>query len=92
CWADHHRPWSGVLGLDHVNGPTQLMFDETQAQTGLGDGDSAGLAALGRGECVPSSGRQAWPAGQPALQWLRPDRSVAAYDRPLRRLTPHFTP
>jgi hypothetical protein len=42
-----------VLGLDHVDDPTQLMFGENRGQLDFGDGDRAGLSVLGRGECVP---------------------------------------
>ncbi len=40
-----------VLGLDHVDDPEQLMYDENVGQTELGPGDRAGLAALGAGRC-----------------------------------------
>ncbi|WP_458779688.1 zinc metalloprotease [Arthrobacter sp. D3-16] len=42
-----------VVGLDHVNDPTQLMFEENSGQLDFGTGDRAGLALLGTGECVP---------------------------------------
>ena len=42
-----------VLGLDHVNDPSQLMAAENYGTTTLADGDRRGLAALGRGACVP---------------------------------------
>ncbi len=41
-----------VLGLDHVNDPTQLMYSEANLAAPLGDGDRAGLARVGQGECV----------------------------------------
>jgi hypothetical protein len=44
-----------VVGLAHVDDATQLMFPATQQ--GVSDfaaGDLAGLAALGRGTCLPS--------------------------------------
>ncbi|WP_323960426.1 matrixin family metalloprotease [Arthrobacter sp. JZ12] len=41
-----------VLGLDHVNDPTQLMH-ESSPVIELADGDRAGLARLGAGPCVP---------------------------------------
>ncbi|MET3351312.1 UNVERIFIED_ORG: putative Zn-dependent protease [Arthrobacter sp. UYEF1] len=41
-----------VLGLDHVDDPTQLMYGNS-GQFDFGDGDRAGLALLGTGECVP---------------------------------------
>jgi hypothetical protein len=43
-----------LVGLDHVDDPTQLM--NTEARSGLtdfGDGDLTGLELLGRGPCVP---------------------------------------
>lgn len=40
-----------VLGLDHVNDPAQIM-NPTATASELGDGDRAGLAALGAGECA----------------------------------------
>jgi hypothetical protein len=42
-----------VVGLDHVNDPTQLMFEENNGQLDFAAGDRAGLALLGTGECVP---------------------------------------
>jgi hypothetical protein len=42
-----------VLGLDHVDDPGQLMHGEGNSVTDLADGDRAGLALLGSGECVP---------------------------------------
>lgn len=42
-----------VVGLDHVNDPTQLMYEENSGQLDFGAGDRAGLALLGTGECVP---------------------------------------
>jgi hypothetical protein len=42
-----------VLGLDHVDDPAQLMYAGGNSQTQLADGDRAGLALLGQGECVP---------------------------------------
>jgi hypothetical protein len=42
-----------VVGLDHVNDPTQLMYEENNGQLDFGDGDRAGLALLGTGKCVP---------------------------------------
>ncbi len=43
-----------VLGLDHVDDPTQLMNPElTPGVTDLGDGDRTGLAELGAGACEP---------------------------------------
>ncbi|MGQ1795736.1 matrixin family metalloprotease [Kocuria oceani] len=43
-----------VLGLGHVEDPTQLMYGlSTGHNTGLTAGDRAGLARLGAGQCVP---------------------------------------
>lgn len=42
-----------VVGLDHVDDPSQLMYEENNGLTALGDGDRAGLALLGAGPCVP---------------------------------------
>lgn len=40
-----------LLGLDHVDDPTQLMYDEASAVRDFEDGDLAGLAILGTGPC-----------------------------------------
>ena len=43
-----------LVGLDHVDEPTQLMYPTTSVtRTGAEAGDLAGLAALGSGECAP---------------------------------------
>jgi hypothetical protein len=42
-----------VVGLDHVNDPTQLMHEENTGQFDFAAGDRAGLALLGTGKCVP---------------------------------------
>lgn len=42
-----------VVGLDHINDPTQLMHEENSGQLDFGAGDRAGLARLGTGACVP---------------------------------------
>ena len=42
-----------VLGLDHVDDPTQIM-NPTAGVTELGDGDRAGLAAVGASDCAES--------------------------------------
>lgn len=42
-----------VLGLDHVNDPTQLMYAENVGVRNFAAGDLAGLALLGSGPCVP---------------------------------------
>jgi len=42
-----------LVGLDHVDAPGQLMQPEgSQSLTTWGDGDLAGLAALGQGQCI----------------------------------------
>jgi hypothetical protein len=44
-----------LVGLDHVDDPTQLMYPSTQALvTAFSWGDLAGLAALGTGACAPN--------------------------------------
>ena len=44
-----------VVGLDHVDAKSQLMFKRIQhGMTDFGAGDLTGLAALGRGGCFPS--------------------------------------
>lgn len=40
-----------VLGLGHVDDPTQLMYAETTGRRHLAPGDRAGLAVLGGGPC-----------------------------------------
>ncbi|WP_411375115.1 matrixin family metalloprotease [Arthrobacter sp. MPF02] len=42
-----------VLGLDHINDPTQLMHADNTGVTDFAAGDRAGLALLGSGPCVP---------------------------------------
>ena len=43
-----------LVGLDHVDDPTQLMHPETvHGVTDFAAGDLAGLARLGRGPCAP---------------------------------------
>ena len=44
-----------VVGLDHVDDPTQLMYAENSGVSAFGDGDRAGLAVLRAGPCVPGS-------------------------------------
>jgi hypothetical protein len=41
-----------VVGLDHVDDPTQLMYPESNGQLTFGTGDRAGLARLGQGACI----------------------------------------
>ena len=40
-----------LVGLDHVDDPSQLMFKENTGVTELGRGDRSGLAILGNGRC-----------------------------------------
>jgi len=43
-----------VVGLDHVDDPTQLMYPELQTSVvDFAAGDLAGLSVLGTGECAP---------------------------------------
>ena len=43
-----------LVGLDHVTNASQLMYPQSQAGvTDFGTGDLTGLAALGRGACLP---------------------------------------
>jgi hypothetical protein len=43
-----------LVGLDHVDDETQLLHPRTRGErTEFGSGDLTGLAALGRGACVP---------------------------------------
>jgi Matrixin len=43
-----------LVGLDHVNDPSQLMYPQTSAGvTDFGAGDRTGLSMLGRGPCAP---------------------------------------
>lgn len=44
---------ANVVGLDHVDDPTQLMNPEGTNVTEFAAGDLAGLARLGGGQCVP---------------------------------------
>ncbi|WP_286166846.1 peptidase [Arthrobacter sp. AQ5-05] len=44
---------SHVVGLAHVEDPSQLMYGDGNNLTTLADGDRAGLALLGTGACVP---------------------------------------
>ncbi len=43
-----------VVGLDHVDDPTELMAPRTGAVTGLGPGDREGLALIGQIPCADS--------------------------------------
>ncbi len=42
-----------LVGLDHVDDPSELMSSENNGLQGFGPGDREGLAALGSGPCVP---------------------------------------
>lgn len=42
-----------VMGLDHVSDGAQIMWSGGLHGSGLGSGDRAGLARLGRGPCTP---------------------------------------
>lgn len=42
-----------LIGLDHVDDPSQLMHPENTGQTEPGAGDRAGLVQLGQGQCIP---------------------------------------
>ena len=42
-----------LLGLNHVDDPTQLMYKDTKAMSAYGNGDINGLAHLGTGDCFP---------------------------------------
>ena len=44
-----------LVGLDHVSAANQLMYPQIQpGVTDFGTGDLTGLAALGRGTCMPN--------------------------------------
>lgn len=57
--ADYERAWRLIImhelghlvGLDHVNSPSELMHPSSTTQTGLGPGDLQGLAEAGNGPC-----------------------------------------
>ncbi|MGY2129426.1 matrixin family metalloprotease [Blastococcus sp. SYSU DS0617] len=42
-----------LVGLGHIDDPSQLMYPETGTALDFASGDLTGLAQLGRGECVP---------------------------------------
>lgn len=42
-----------LVGLDHVDDPSQLMHPTANGLRGYAEGDLAGLAQLGRGPCAP---------------------------------------
>ncbi len=41
-----------VFGLDHVDSPNELMYDDNTDLTDFGPGDLEGLRRLGRGPCI----------------------------------------
>lgn len=41
-----------LVGLDHVNDPRELMYEENVGMLDFGPGDREGLAALGSGSCA----------------------------------------
>lgn len=41
-----------LVGLDHVDDPAELMYEENVGVLGYGPGDREGLAALGSGSCA----------------------------------------
>ncbi len=41
-----------VFGLDHVDSPSELMYDKNNGRTTLGQGDLEGLQRVGHGPCV----------------------------------------
>ncbi|WP_299959151.1 matrixin family metalloprotease [uncultured Modestobacter sp.] len=43
-----------LVGLDHVDDPTQLMYPTTSDVLGFAAGDLTGLSRLGSGACVPA--------------------------------------
>ena len=43
-----------LVGLDHVDDATQLMYPSIGTATGFADGDLTGLYRLGQGECFPT--------------------------------------
>jgi predicted Zn-dependent protease len=42
-----------LVGLDHVEEPSQVMYPSIGDQADMGVGDRYGLAALGSARCVP---------------------------------------
>lgn len=42
-----------LVGLGHIDDPSQLMYPETGTALDFASGDLTGLVQLGRGECVP---------------------------------------
>lgn len=44
-----------LVGLDHVNKPSELMFADNKGLTNFGPGDKRGLAEMGNGTCYKDS-------------------------------------
>lgn len=44
-----------LVGLDHINKETELMFADNNGRTTWGPGDLSGLAAMGSGTCLKSA-------------------------------------
>lgn len=44
-----------LVGLDHVNESSELMYGDNVGKTNLGPGDRRGLAAMGSGACLKDS-------------------------------------
>ena len=42
-----------LLGLNHVDDPSQLMYKNAIDTSAYGVGDLTGLAHLGAGDCIP---------------------------------------
>ena len=42
-----------LVGLDHVNDPTQIMYPSSHGLSGYAAGDLRGLARAGSGACHP---------------------------------------
>lgn len=49
--ADLLHELGHLVGLAHVDEPTELMYDGNVGQLDFGPGDRQGLAVLGNGEC-----------------------------------------
>jgi predicted Zn-dependent protease len=41
-----------VVGLAHVDDPTELMYERNEGRSDWGPGDLTGLEALGKGLCT----------------------------------------
>lgn len=44
-----------LVGLDHVNKPSELMFEDNNGLTTWGQGDLSGLSAMGNGSCLKAA-------------------------------------